>query len=268
MRTRSDRRCAGRAFAFVAVLVATKAAHADPTAEDDPKMLFAEGARLYDVGEYEHAIDKFQRAYVITGAPRLLLNIGQAHRLNGACALSAASYRRYLEKSTDRKHRPEVEQRVREMDECALAKESAAQRSREPLTQSENEGPATPPPRAISAGHERSSSTLGWVGVGVGAGGVVLVSAALGLTFSAKSRLDNVCAPSGGCPRSSASDLDDYERWRVVTVVGAATVAVGTAIAVVGFVRSSGASREAQSSKLTVFPYLSAGSAGVQGTFF
>lgn len=261
----------------VAGFVGARDARAEPAVpapnveEDDAKALYLEGARLYDVGRYDEAVAHFQRAYLITGAPTLLLNIGQAQRLAGACSLSAASYRRYLEKAPDARHRSEVERRVQEMDACvANARSAPVEVTAQP------EPPSGPPtkPEPDEASLSPSWRVLGWGGVGIGAAGVAIGAVGLGLTLDAQASLDRVCASNGACPRTAERELDAYERWRWVAATGAVITVAGAAAALVGFLMShrggsSSSSRGALQAPdaLALTPWLVVSSAGLRGTF-
>jgi hypothetical protein len=76
---------------------------------------------------------------------------------------------------------------------------------------------AAPPaaPASASAANGGSSSTLGWVGVGVG--GVALsVAVVTGLTaWQRKSELDAVCKPA--CPAGHAQEIDSFRTNRTVS---------------------------------------------------
>lgn len=233
----------------------------------DAKQLYAEGARRFDVGDYEQAAALFQRAYLASGAPMLLLNIGQAQRLSGACARSAASYRRYLEKVPDSSHRAEVDRRIAEMDACAREQE-AETRPGEPAPASAP--PAAPSEPVVASVEARGPDwrVLGWSGVAVGAAGAALGAVGLGLMLGAQSELDRVCSSAGACPRSAERDLDAFERWRAVAIGGGAVALVGAVAAAVGFaLPPARAERQAASGRAVVAPWIGASQLGIGGTF-
>ncbi|HSN27786.1 MAG TPA: hypothetical protein VLT45_15955, partial [Kofleriaceae bacterium] len=82
--------------ALVVLLLASRA-FADGS--DDPtshaKQLYTEGKRYYDVADYAHAIEAWKQAYVLSSAPMLLFNIGQAYRLQGDCTSALRFYATY-----------------------------------------------------------------------------------------------------------------------------------------------------------------------------
>jgi tetratricopeptide (TPR) repeat protein len=83
--------------------------------------LYEEGARLYNLGQYENALQSFEQAYAISGAKPLLFNIAQAHRLAGPshCERALSAYETYLREDPQASNRVEVQQRIDEMRVCA-----------------------------------------------------------------------------------------------------------------------------------------------------
>src|SRR5262249_27654546 len=61
---------------FFAVLMVAAVARADETGDK----VWQEGMRLYEVGDWSAAVQKFEEAYRINPAPNILFNLGQAHR--------------------------------------------------------------------------------------------------------------------------------------------------------------------------------------------
>ena len=58
---------------------------------------YQEGLRRYREGEYEAALREFQSAYAIRQRPRLLFNMGQAHRMLGHYREALRDYQLYQE---------------------------------------------------------------------------------------------------------------------------------------------------------------------------
>ena len=82
--------------AVIVMLLASRAfadGSADPT--EQAKQLYNEGKRYYDVADYPHAIEAWKQAYVLSSAPMLLYNIGQAYRLQGDCTNALRFYATY-----------------------------------------------------------------------------------------------------------------------------------------------------------------------------
>jgi tetratricopeptide (TPR) repeat protein len=86
-------------IAAVLALALAEPARADD-ADDKAKAekaeaLFKEGKRHFDIGEYAAAITSWKESYLMSGAPLILYNIGQAYRLAGNCAQANRFYLNY-----------------------------------------------------------------------------------------------------------------------------------------------------------------------------
>src|SRR5260221_9114870 len=104
-------------------LVVGLATHAAAQSSDAARAreLYEEGARLYNLGQYEGALRSFEQAYAVSGAKPLLFNIAQAHRLAGPahCDRALLTYETYLREDPQASNRVEVEQRIGEMRTCS-----------------------------------------------------------------------------------------------------------------------------------------------------
>lgn len=60
------------------------------------RVLFQQGQVHYSLAEYDEAIALFREAYELTGAPGLLFDTAQAHRLKGDCQRAVEIYRHFL----------------------------------------------------------------------------------------------------------------------------------------------------------------------------
>jgi hypothetical protein len=78
------------------VVAATASAWAQPATDTARAAeLYERGKRHFDLGEYGAAITHWKEAYLLSSAPLLLFNIGQAHRLSGDCAQANRFYENY-----------------------------------------------------------------------------------------------------------------------------------------------------------------------------
>jgi tetratricopeptide (TPR) repeat protein len=91
------------------VLVAAPA-HADDKAK--AKQLYDEGLRHFQVAEYPQAIDAWKQSYLLSKAPLLLFNIGQAYRLSGDCKQAMTFYDNYTDAAPAPKNQDELDQAV------------------------------------------------------------------------------------------------------------------------------------------------------------
>src|SRR5262249_57495978 len=96
-----------------------------PAPSDDPKLqrgwaLYQEGVRAYNAGDYDRAIESFEKAYEASHVPSLLYNLGQAYRRKGAgfCAFALAYFQRYLHERPDAPDRAAIDARIEELRAC------------------------------------------------------------------------------------------------------------------------------------------------------
>ena len=110
--------------------------------------------------------------------------------------------------------------------------------------------------------------TLGWVGVAVGAAGMVVGSTAGLVAWGKKADLESRC-PSGVCPPVAWADNESYDRWRNASTAGFAVGTVALGLGTLLLLTDPGP-REATpqpTSGLRVQPWIGAASAGVGGAF-
>jgi len=81
---------------------------ADPAKKEQVKKLFEEGMIQYDLGKYEAAIGKFEKAYEVIPDPAFLFNIAQAHRMAGHVADALRTYKTFLRKVPNAANKKEV----------------------------------------------------------------------------------------------------------------------------------------------------------------
>jgi tetratricopeptide (TPR) repeat protein len=87
-----------RVFIILAVALATPAAAQpdDKAKQAEARRLYDEGKKHYDLAEYAKAIAAWKQSYLLSSAPRLLFNLGQAYRLSGDCTQAMRFYNNYL----------------------------------------------------------------------------------------------------------------------------------------------------------------------------
>jgi hypothetical protein len=266
-----------------------QAARSSGTATAEARDQFGRGARAFEAKNYDEAIERFERAYSLSSAPALLLNIAQAYRLKGSCAQALSFYRRFLVLEPQSPHRSEVEGRVAEMRAC---KEEPPPPAPPPMTTTTDPTTstgsitnitATPPPSKVEstppppepaaskppAPSESAASetwtTVGWVGAGAGVVGAGVAVTTLALMLDRKSKLDAACDSGGGCPVDQRSRIDEYTTLRTVSIVSGIGAALGTGVAVYGFWRA-GASR-GKGAPPALGVWVSPSQIGVRGAF-
>ncbi|HEX4405410.1 MAG TPA: tetratricopeptide repeat protein [Polyangia bacterium] len=107
-----------------AVVRAEEPSHAAAAGTQDDtqraKELFQQGTTLFNLGEFDKAIEAWQEGYKQKSDPGFLYNIGQAYRLKGDAGKAIFFYRGYLRTSPRAANRAEIEAKI-----AALQKESS-----------------------------------------------------------------------------------------------------------------------------------------------
>src|SRR5256885_5945814 len=94
----------GRAAILALLLAVPARADTRPLAKE----AFREGTRLYEVAEFQKALEAFKRAYLNFEEPTLLFNIAQCHRQLGDKPEAARFYKSYLHKMPNAPNRADV----------------------------------------------------------------------------------------------------------------------------------------------------------------
>jgi tetratricopeptide (TPR) repeat protein len=199
---------------------AGRAAAAEDAAAKQAKVLYERGMKLYNLSEYQQALDAFKAAYLEKADPVFLFNIGQCYRRMGNHERAADAYRNYLRNYSRAPNRADVEKFI--LDAEAAIAENARRATQPPIAvqaphlegvpvTSEKEAAGTlqaPPPGAPAAAVQevpaaalpaapaeappaakKKSRTWVWVTVGVAA--AVVAGAAIGVGYWAATRNDN-----------------------------------------------------------------------------
>lgn len=113
-------------------LMASSLAAAQPKTADD---WYKEGETQYNLGNFTGAVDAFKKGFELepneSKKAAYLYNVAQAYRQNKDCSNAQFFYKRYLAlKENDTKKplkpekRAEIEERIKELDECAKQQEA------------------------------------------------------------------------------------------------------------------------------------------------
>lgn len=101
----------------LALPIAAAQEPATTTSDEERAFLpFEAGVEAYRQGQFDVAIERFQEAFDLSGAPVLLYNLARAHEGAGHAAEAAATYRRYLASDAEIADRAEIEARVSALD--------------------------------------------------------------------------------------------------------------------------------------------------------
>jgi hypothetical protein len=136
--------------AVLAVLV-SGLSHAPPARADEAqtqraKELFQQGTTLFNIGEFDKAIEAWQQGYKERPDPGFLYNIGQAYRLKGDGPKAIFFYRGYLRNSPKAANRADVEAKI-----AALQKGGAEEHVPPATTPPSTTAPAATPPPVTTA---------------------------------------------------------------------------------------------------------------------
>jgi len=219
----------------LACLVSTSRVDAQSASSQDAKIAaakkaFAAGTRAYAEGDFDAALQRFRRAYELTGSPDLLYNIATVSDRMRLDEEALHAYEGYLDArpdSVDREHvasridvlRAAIEARRRaeidaEIETRKAAIEAAARvKAERPLTQHVGPGPGP------------------WIAMGTGGATLVAGAVLFGLGQRDQSAVEN--APSG----SSYSTIQEQaDRGPKRTKAGIALMSVGGAAVVGGLI--------------------------------
>lgn len=225
------------ALLLLAALAATPDARASEAAA-----LYEEGARHYQVEEYDAAIDAFKRSYLRSADPGLLYNIAQAFRMkgDGFCRDALRYYRTYLEQKPKAADRPAVEALISKMKTCA-------EREREPAPTPPLvvvEAPVPPPPAPVATPElPPPPAPAGAVQVtappptpvaaggplALGLGGLAVGLTGAGLQIAARGRFEQLKAQ---CPCGP----ETWEGWRSAETVSWFLMVGGGAASLAGLI--------------------------------
>lgn len=137
-------------------------AAAGQTLKDSFDSHYQRGLRSYERGDYEVAVREFQRAFAIRQMPKLLFNLGQAHRKLGHAKEALGYLQNYLrvEPSPSPETRAELESYI----EATRPLIDIAEQERSKLTEAERartappgQAPPPPPPRPEPGEHQATA---------------------------------------------------------------------------------------------------------------
>ena len=215
---------------------------------EEAKKAFAAGTRAYAEGDFENALERFQRAYDLTGSPDLLYNIATVSDRMRLDEEALEAYEGYLEArpdSADREHvagridvlRAAIEARRRaEMDAEIEARKAALEaaarvKAERPLTQYVGPGPGP------------------WITIGIGSATVVAGAVLFGLGQRDQSAVES--APPGS---SYSTVQEEAERGPKRTKAGIALLSVGGAAVVGGLIWQLTGGHEEAMPELSIGP--------------
>ena len=136
--------------AFLAALVALIPVPARAGDPQHAKEMFQQGSVYFDLGEFDKAIDIWQRGYEEKQDPGFLYNIAQSYRLSHRPRKAVFFYKSFLRNSPDAPNRREIEQKIAAQEKLISTEERGKPDAPEPATahdaKASSPAPLTPPP--------------------------------------------------------------------------------------------------------------------------
>jgi Tetratricopeptide repeat len=152
MRAPCHRLSASKWLVLVLGLVLSALAPITARADDTQraKELFQQGTTLFDLGDFDKAIEAWQQGYKEKPDPGFLYNIGQAYRLKGDAGKAIFFYRGYLRNSPKAPNRAEVEQKIATLQKQGQGQGQGNEGNKpaSPTAPPPGPSPAAPPPVA------------------------------------------------------------------------------------------------------------------------
>ena len=104
----------GCVFAL-ALLAAGSAARAQDSDTDKARQHYQKAQKAFDLGRWDDAIAEYEAAYSFRADPVFLYNMAQAYRRKGDAKHALDLYKNFLIKSPDSPQRPDIEERIRQL---------------------------------------------------------------------------------------------------------------------------------------------------------
>jgi hypothetical protein len=207
------------AFVFVIVLNAlvVRTASAAEDGRAAAREAYAEGTRLYDVGDYREALAAFKRAYLSYEEPAFLFNMAQCYRQLDDKQEAIRAYKSYLRKSSHPANQAEVERIITEL-QAMLVQEKASQSS---------------PPQGTMPPKSKQNET---------SGSEPSTAQSPTATPPVEEHTAATSAPLQAAPSEQQHEVRRtplYKKWWLWTIVGVVVVGGGVALAV-GLAESRG----------------------------
>jgi hypothetical protein len=121
-------------------------ARADKTA--DAKQHYLNGAKAYEEGDFQRAVDEYRASYDLSRRPLLLYDLGQAYRKLGNNELSLHSYQQFLVRSTegrDQEYRESAVVQVKQLEALLAEQRKVKTAPPDGVTSPEPEKPVKTP---------------------------------------------------------------------------------------------------------------------------
>jgi hypothetical protein len=148
-----------------AVLVPAMAAAQPKTADD----YYKEGETQYNLGNFQGAVDAFKKGFEVepndSKKAAYLYNVAQAYRQAKDCGNAQFFYKRYLALKDNDTRKPlradkrqEIEDRIKELDDCAKQQEAIRNKPPDQNLRPEGDGPTEDPADKVKAADKQISN--------------------------------------------------------------------------------------------------------------
>jgi hypothetical protein len=204
--------------------------------DESARPMFEMGRRAYEDGRYAEALDAFQRVFVLTGHPAMLINIANSHARLGEPRRAGASLEQYLALVPDAPDRLIIEDRISALygqaDTAPLVEAPApaphpAEAPPPPPAASAPILPASPAPASESHGLFMGR-TYTWLALGTS---IVLAGVGTAVWIDANQRFERLaltCGSKGGCSDRELRPITNGVTATNVLLVGSAVSILAT----------------------------------------
>ena len=175
-------------LSLAALALGGSAAHGDTARDERARQQYQVGRDAYNAGDFQKAYDSFMESFTLSHEPALLYNLASALQGLRRPHDAAEALRSYLRLKPDDPDRPQIEQRIRTLEEEQRLLD-LERRESEPKPAVTPPPPAngvttalttSAPPSGAERTHARKRTALI---VGLTAGAVVVAGVAIGLAF-------------------------------------------------------------------------------------
>ncbi|MFT3713877.1 MAG: hypothetical protein QM817_39965 [Archangium sp.] len=209
-----------RLFALLVLVAAPAFAIDVDGGVGDAKSLYEEGARQYQVEQYDQAIEAFKKSYVLSANPGTLYNIAQAYRFKGEafCDEALKYFRSYLDQKPKASDREQVEGLITKMKECVERQPPVAALTPPAIVEPPKPEIIAPPAKA------NEPSRAGPLTLTIGGGVVALAGVVLQTATRVRyGELVQQCP----CPRETWLPWQTAESLSWTFIIGGALLAAG-----------------------------------------
>jgi tetratricopeptide (TPR) repeat protein len=238
----------GLVVVVVSALVAAPA-RADVSAA---RAHYERGQALYQVNEFQKALEEFKAAHVEKPDPAYLFNIAQCYRQMGDRANALTFYRRYLSLAPDSPLRPEVERHIVELEIAQPRAPTPSASPPEPESKPrarikmDSDQPSAVTTTKLETAPTRATPLPGWLPAAAAGVTVVLAATAIAFGVTATGRYDSLRGSCGstaaGCSASQIDTVTSPAHAANVFWILTGLAAVGTGVSAYVNAREGGIS--------------------------